>query len=386
MKNVVVAIDSMKGCLTSIEAGNAFAEGLKETYPGIDVKVLHVADGGEGTADCIAGYSPVYQRQKSIVTGPEGAPVEAEWHYDPTTGTACIDMAAAAGLPLIAPAKRNPMRTTTYGVGQLLQEARLKGAKRIILGLGGSATVDGGLGALQALGAVILDRAGNRMSAPFAGWMLTEIGDIDTSEVSADWQHIELTLACDVTTRFTGDEGAAHVFAPQKGANEEETAILDSGLLNLKGIIMEKTGIDLDMMDGSGAAGGCGGGLAGLLGARVTSGADLVLDAVGFDSATEDADLVVTGEGKADRQTLMNKLPGVILRRCLKKGVPTIIVAGKIEDEEKLADAGFARIIDINSTDVIRHSGTEDCDPMDSEVAYRRLIASGKSICFINKC
>lgn len=374
----IVAIDSMKGCLTSEEAGMAFAEGLRGKYPGIYVKVLPVADGGEGTADCIARYSEGYRRMENIVCGPEGRPVTAAWWINTKEKSACIDMASAAGLPLLSPERRNPMHTTSFGVGQLLEEARKRGAKSIILGLGGSATVDGGLGALQALGARILDLDGYIMPTPFTGKMLTKIADIDTEEMKAKWQGTRLTLACDVTSRFTGENGAAHIFAPQKGATPEETEILDAGLLNLKRIIQKKIGIDLDMTDCSGAAGGCGGGLSAFLGAEIKTGSDLVLEVAEFDSHIIDADFVATGEGCADRQTLMHKLPGVILRHCKNAGVKTILVAGRIEDRELLSDAGFDRIIDINSSAIIRFSCTEGCDPLNPAVAKKRLKASGQ--------
>lgn len=372
----IVAIDSMKGCLTSEEAGRAFAEGLRSRYPDIDVKVLPVADGGEGTAECLARYSDGYIRIESIVIGPEGTPVTAAWWMNTKEKSACIDMAAAAGLPLVDIDRRNPMTTTTYGVGQLLVLARDNGARKIIIGLGGSATVDGGLGAMQALGARILDKSGTELPAPFVGGMLNDVADIGPEETSNEWRDTELILACDVTTRFTGANGAARIFAPQKGASPKESQILDEGLKNLKDIIQKKTGIDLDSLDGSGAAGGCGGGFSALLGAKMKSGAELVLDAAGFDTLLADADLVVTGEGKADRQTLMNKLPGAILDRCNKAGVKAILVAGKIEDRNLLYEAGFKEVIDINAPDIIRLSGTEGCDPLDPAIADRRLRTS----------
>lgn len=374
----VVAIDSMKGCLTSKEAGTAFAEGLKDRWPEMEVKVLPVADGGEGTADCIAGYSEGYLRIQSVACGPEGKPVKAGWWMNQSEKIACIDMAAAAGLPLVGIDSRNPMKTTTYGVGQLLDEARKQGAEKIILGLGGSATVDGGMGALQALGAKLTDKTGDDLPVPFVGAMLSDIADINTEGMSPEWKDTELILACDVTTRFTGENGAARIFAPQKGASPEETEFLDAGLVNLKDIIKRKKGTDLDTLAGSGAAGGCGGGLMAILGGRIATGADLVLDAAGFDSLIEDADFVVTGEGKADSQTLMHKLPGAILDRCKKAGVKAVIIAGKIEDRNLLSEAGFAEVIDINNPQTVSISGTEGCQPLDRNIATRRLTATGK--------
>lgn len=375
---IIVAIDSMKGVASSEHASASFASGIRYTQQYTSVFSFAVADGGEGTARCLASHSRDFQREESTVIGPEGFPVKAEWWRHSTGMVAYIDLASAAGLPLVASGRRNPMRTTTYGVGQLLAEAHHRYGRKIILGLGGSATVDGGLGALQAMGAVILDRRGIPMPIPFTGSMLTDVGDIELNGITERWKATELTLACDVTTRYTGAEGAAYIFGAQKGANEEETRILDVGLYNLKSILLKKTGIDLDTIDGSGAAGGVGGGLMAALGGKIVSGSEMMLDFMNFEDWLTHAGMVVTGEGCADRQTLMNKIPGAILKKCRQLGVPAIIVAGRIEDEEKLKEAGFSKIIDINSPEIVKISGTEGCNPMDREVALSRLRAAGQ--------
>lgn len=397
---VVVAIDSMKGCLGSKEASEACAEGVRKILMERDIKsgnlnetsendviAIPVADGGEGTAEAIAYANKQISRMQSRVMGPDGNPVDAEWWLDKSKGIAYMDMAAAAGLTLLPLEKRNPMKTSTYGVGQMILAASEAGARKIILGLGGSATVDGGMGACQALGVKFLKSeelleqdkiSGNKeMPSPILGQQLADIIDIDITGIDDRIKGVNILLACDVTAPFTGKDGAARVFGPQKGANPDEVEILEKGLENLRGVILQKLGIDLNSVPGSGAAGGCAGGLVSLLGAKIEKGASLVLDSIGFDDIIKDSDLVITGEGSADRQTLMGKLPFEILHRGKKNGIPVILVAGKIRDEDALKTAGFAKIIDINSVDNIRRSNTEDGNAMDSDIAKARL----KSCC-----
>lgn len=355
---VVVAIDSMKGCLGSAEASEACAGGVRDALTGAEVIAVPVADGGEGTAAAIAFSDKAIVRKNSKVSGPDGAMIYAEWWMDAEKTTAYIDLAAAAGLALVPEEKRNPLTATTFGVGQLIMSAVEDGARHIVLGLGGSATVDGGMGACEALGV----RFG--------------VDDIDLSHVDTRIKETDLYLACDVTAPFTGENGAARVFGPQKGATPAEVELLEERLVNLRLLILRQFGIDLNGVPGSGAAGGCAGGLMALAGGKIRKGAGLVLDSIGFDRIIAGAGLIVTGEGSADRQTLMGKLPFEILRRGKKFGIPVALVAGRISDGEALKGAGFAAVIDINSEANARMSGTEGKEALDAGVASRRLRTS----------
>ena len=239
MKKVIVAIDSMKGCLGSLEASEACAKGIRKANPEADVIAVPVADGGEGTANAIAFSDSRIMRRVSKVSGPEEELVEAEWWMDEGNKTAYMDMAAAAGLTLVSGDKRNPMKTTTYGVGEMILAAMHEGANRIVAGMGGSATVDGGVGACKALGVDFAE------------------DDIDISGIEPRLKEVEILLACDVEVPFTGERGAARVFGPQKGANTEEVEILATRLEDLRRKILKEIGVDLNEVRCSGAAGGC---------------------------------------------------------------------------------------------------------------------------------
>ncbi len=353
MKKVVVGMDSMKGCLDSLSASGALADGVAKQFPEAEVICVPVADGGEGTAAAMAFGNDRFVRQSSLVAGPLGDVVSAEWYLDEETGTAVIDMAAAAGLNLVEESRRNPLVATTYGVGELILEAVSKGAKKNLLGLGGSATVDGGMGAIQALAQRQTDSV---------------IESLKRGEV-------ELELLCDVEAPFTGERGAARVFGPQKGASAEDVEVLEERLEDIRMMVLESQGIDLNEVPGSGAAGGLAGGLMAFAGGRIVKGAETVLDAIGFDDIIEGADLIITGEGSSDRQTLMGKIPFEILQRGKRKGVPVWLVAGRVSDEETLLQAGFERVICINSPENIERSGTVGMEAMEPEVASKRLRA-----------
>lgn len=339
-----MAMDSMKGCLDSFSASQAIASGIISHDAAIEVVCVPVADGGEGTAEALAYGNRNCEKQISKVTGPLGEEIKSEWYYVEASGTAFIDMAAAAGLTLVEEDRRNPLQTTTFGVGELIKEAIGKGARKIMLGLGGSATVDGGVGALRAMGKI-------------------------------DLEEVELLLLCDVSAPFTGERGAARVFGPQKGASMEDVEVLEERLEEIRSRVKESRGIDLNEVPGSGAAGGLAGGLLAFAGGKIVKGASVILDAIGFDDIIEGADLIVTGEGSSDCQTLMGKIPYEILQRGKRKNVPVWLVAGHIADEEALSEAGFERIICINSPEIVRNSNTVGQNPMDPKVASRRLRA-----------
>ncbi|MDE6290475.1 MAG: glycerate kinase [Muribaculaceae bacterium] len=379
MKKVVVAMDSMKGCLDSLSASKALAAGIKEAFDSVETVCVPVADGGEGTSEALAYGNGNFRKITSRVIGPIGRNIDAEWHIDENAGVAFIDMASAAGLALIPEENRNPLYTTTYGVGQLIIEAVDKGAKKVLLGLGGSATVDAGLGACQAMGLLIKDKAGEVMPVPFVGKMLPDVGGVEISGFLGSRSSFELSLLCDVNAPFTGHDGAARVFGPQKGASKNDVDLLESGMENVRKLIADNTGIDLKDRAGSGAAGGTAGGLLAFGGGLIESGAPLLLDAIGFDEIIKDADLIITGEGSSDRQTLMGKIPYEILRHGKKRNIPVWLVAGRIADEEALHDAGFGRIICVNSPEIVDRSNTVGEDPMDPKIAIDRLCAIFKA-------
>ena len=320
---VIIAIDSFKGCLTSKEANEAAAEGIKNAYPDAEVVEVPVSDGGEGYME--AFHAAIGGRLEEVmVRDPLMRPVLAKYllHNE----MAVIEIAQACGLTLLTKEERNPMVATSYGTGQLVADAVRKGAKHIIVGLGGSATSDAGIGMLRAL--------------------------IDTFAKNKSWDDIEafknvtFTIASDVKSPLCGEHGAAHVFAPQKGATPEMVVALDERARKFAEVSAKHFGHDCSQMAGAGAAGGLGYAFLQYLHARSMSGIQLLLDTIRFKELGKDADLIITGEGSADRQTLMGKLPMGILEQSVQ--APVILIAGRINDRKDLLNAGFARVECIN--------------------------------------
>lgn len=342
MRKVILAIDSFKGCLSSKEAETAAAQGIRHVFPTCETICLPVADGGEGMQRVLtealngqeirlSAHDPLMQmRQTAYGLSGDGT-------------TAFIEMAAISGLPLVPLRQRNPSLTTTYGTGELIKDALNRGCRRFVIGLGGSATNDAGLGMLQALGFRFRDRYGNELgkAQPMCGQLLSEIAFIESSTALPALREARFTAACDVCNPFFGPEGAAYVFAPQKGADPEMVAALDKGLQHLAQVIRQTTGRDIATLPGAGAAGGMGGTLSALLNAELKPGIDLLLDLTDFDKLIEGADLIITGEGKSDRQTVMGKVPSGILKRARRQDIPVILVSGSIEDADILNQAGF---------------------------------------------
>ena len=320
---VIIAIDSFKGCLTSKEANEAAAEGIRNAYPDAEVVEVPVSDGGEGYME--AFHAAIGGRLEEVmVRDPLMRPVLAKYllHNE----MAVIEIAQACGLTLLTKEERNPMVATSYGTGQLVADAVRKGAKHIIVGLGGSATSDAGIGMLRAL--------------------------IDTFAKNKSWDDIEafknvtFTIASDVKNPLCGEHGAAHVFAPQKGATPEMVVALDERARKFAEVSAKHFGHDCSQMAGAGAAGGLGYAFLQYLHARSMSGIQLLLDTIRFKELGKDADLIITGEGSADRQTLMGKLPMGILEQSVQ--APVILIAGRINDRKDLLNAGFARVECIN--------------------------------------
>lgn len=280
-----------------------------------------------------------------MVHGPLGSIVEAI--YLCNGDSAVMEMSQAAGLYLLSESDRNPMKTSTYGVGEMILDAIDKGCRNIYMGIGGSATNDGGMGMLAALGYRFLDRYGNDLEGK--GEDLIKVADIDSSGVVEGLGKTEFIIACDVNNPFYGECGAAVVFGPQKGAGPEMVRRLDDGMRNFAEVIRKKSGVDISGLAGAGAAGGLGGAFAAFLNARLQSGIDMILDAVDFNSKIKGADLIITGEGSIDRQSFMGKTLSGVLGRAHIEGTPVVVLTGKVEDVEALNRAGFTAIFPIGN-------------------------------------
>lgn len=324
---VVAAIDSFKGCLTSKEANQAAAEGIRRVVPDAEIVQVPVSDGGEGFME--AFHSAIGGELVEVtVRDPLMRPVIAKYLLKGTM--AVIEIAQASGLTLLTKEERNPMVATSYGTGQLVADAIRKGAEQIIVGLGGSATSDAGIGMLRAL----IDTF-----ARYGEW-----DDID------DLGNVRFTIASDVKNPLCGENGAAHVFAPQKGATPEMVRLLDERARKFAQVSAKHFGYDRSEMEGAGAAGGLGYAFLQYLNAECKPGIQLLLETIKFDEIVRNADLVITGEGSADRQTLMGKLPMGILQQS--NHAPVCLIAGKISDREQLLQAGFAHVECINPTGI----------------------------------
>ncbi len=338
---LILAPDSFKGSLTAAEAADAMADGIRQVFPEAEIVLLPLADGGEGTAEALV-LATGGRRQTAIVTGPLGEPAEASFGLLGTDGeTAVVEMAAAAGLLLVPPAGRDPRRTTTYGVGELLRRAAESGVTRIIVGLGGSATNDGGAGAMQALGVRFLDAAGTPLPTPITGRDLARLTQIDMASLLLP--NVEIVIASDVTNPLLGPNGASAIYGPQKGADAAIVAELDAALANYAAVIWRDLGKAVAELPGAGAAGGMGAGLMAFFDARMQSGIDLVLDTAKFNEKATGADWLLTGEGRIDAQTLNGKTIMGILNRCRPLGIPVIAFGGSVDDtaSEQLAAQGL---------------------------------------------
>lgn len=326
MKKCVVVSDSFKGTVSSREICEIAQRVIPRHFPACEVVCIPVADGGEGTVDCFIQAMGA-QRVGVTVTNALGEKSAAA--YARIGELAIIEMAAAAGLPQVG-ALRCPGTATTYGVGELIAHAVDSGCRKILLGLGGSATNDGGCGCAAALGVRFYDADGQSFVP--VGDTLGRIARIDTAEADELLRSVEITVMCDVTNPLYGPTGAAYVFAPQKGADAEKVKSLDAGLRHFGDVIRSQYGLDVSAMPGAGAAGGMGAGCVALLGGTIQSGIDAVLDVTGFDRQLEGADLVITGEGRIDSQSADGKVVSGVARRTRAKGVPLIAIAGGIAD------------------------------------------------------
>ena len=344
MKKITIAVDSFKGSLSSREVADAFEEGFKSQFPKCEVVKVSIADGGEGTVDALV-ETLNGELVKALVADPLGRTISAQYGIIDDGRTAVMEMSAASGLPLIAPTERNPLRTSTYGTGEMIVDAIKRGCRKFLVGIGGSATNDGGTGMLRALGFRFFDAEGNELIG--GGEILERIDQIDNSTARTELAECEFIVACDVTNPLYGPEGAAYVFAPQKGADAAMVERLDQGLRNYARAIERFNGVQVDAIAGAGAAGGLGGGFKALLGARLEPGIDMVLNAMQFPKIIAGSDLVITGEGRIDRQTTMGKAPSGVLREATAQGIPTIAIGGAVQPCKELEQSGFAAVLPI---------------------------------------
>ncbi len=338
MKKIILAPDSFKGSLTAAQVCDILAQVAHQYFPNAELVKLPIADGGEGLVDALL-YACGGKKVKVKVKDPLLREIDSFYGILPDS-TVVIEMAAASGLPLLDPQERNPLHTTTHGTGQLIADALEKGYRKFILGLGGSATNDGGAGAANALGIRYLDEEDQNI---LTGGSLLSLQNIDLSQMLEGLGQSNFLIACDVTNPLFGPQGAAAIFAPQKGANPQQVTALDLGLERLAAVIVNQTGIDLQAIPGSGAAGGLAVPFLAFTNAEIKSGVDIVLDQVGFEQHLAECDLVITGEGKSDDQSTMGKALTGVGKRASKQAVPVIALSGSLgEGYEKLYEYGIS--------------------------------------------
>ena len=374
---IVIAPDSFKGSLTALQAAEAIEKGLRNIFPAAEIKKMPMADGGEGTVQSLVDATGG-RRLVERVSDPLGIEIEAEYGILGDETTAVIEMAAASGLTLVPPNRRNPLESTTYGTGQLIKAALDRGCRKLIIGIGGSATNDGGAGMAEALGAKLLTSGGQLISPGGGG-----LGALDTINVSDLDSRIAATatvVACDVDNPLTGKNGAAYVYGPQKGATLEMIETLDANLAHFASIVQRDMGKVVGETPGAGAAGGLGAGLIAFLDAELKSGVDIVIDAVQLETQLEGASLVVTGEGEINFQTVFGKTPVGVAKLAKAHGIPVIAIAGSISNgAEDVHKSGIDAIIDIVPAPMPLESAVENAFDLTVKAAERaaRFISIG---------
>ena len=332
---VVIAPDSFKGCLNALNAAIAMRKGVQRVYPDSVIEMIPMADGGEGTVEAI--LCAVHGTKiKMEVTDPLGRSIEAAYALIDEGKTALIEMAAASGLTLLSPQERNPRVTSTQGTGMLIKDALDRGVKKILLGIGGSATNDGGAGLAVALGVKLLDVHGDEL--PQGGAALANLVHLDMSGLDPRLAKVQIEVACDVQNPLCGLEGASAVYGPQKGATPEDIRVMDIALQNFGQVLSRVAGTNLLELSGGGAAGGLGAGVVGFLGAKLRPGSQMVLEVAKADEKIKHADLVLTGEGKTDFQTAYGKVPVGVSALAKKYSVPVLVISGSVEGSPDFLD------------------------------------------------
>jgi glycerate kinase len=376
---VVIATDSFKGSMRSDEAGSIIADGIRESLGEAEIRVIPVADGGEGTTDAVVRATGG-EIKEVAVTGTLGEPATAHYGLLPDGRTAVMEMASASGLELVPPDRLDPMKATTYGTGEMIRAALEGGVRDIILGIGGSATVDGGTGMAQALGYRLLAADGSDCGR--GGEALSTIASIKSGGVLPALKDCQIRVACDVTNPLLGERGAARVFGPQKGASPEIVKLLEDGLRSLAEVWKRQGFLENVESPGDGAAGGLGAGLRAFCNAEISSGADLIAGITGFDDEIRDAAILVTGEGRTDQQTASGKLCAVLAAKARNAGASTILISGTLRGDLEglsgLFDAVFAAVQDVCSLDEAIERGRENLLKTARNVG--RILALGRDL------
>ena len=329
---ILLAFDSFKESLSSLEAARYFQEGFETIFPDAQVETVPLSDGGEGFVEALVFRQGDLQERQ--VAGPLGSMVNASFGLIREKKEAVVEMAAASGLELVPPHQRNPLTTTSYGTGELIKAAIEEGARHIYIGIGGSATVDGGTGMAQALGVQFFDKNGILLENKLAGIDLSRIARICAKSLFFELNKIQFTIACDVDNPWIGPQGAARIFGPQKGATAEMIEQLEAGMSNLAEVILRDLGQDVSNLPGAGAAGGLGGMFSALLNAELKSGISIVMEHVGFEQLVQHTDLIVTGEGRIDSQTIRGKTISGVARVARRYQIPLLAIGGSIAQED----------------------------------------------------
>ena len=366
---IVIAPDSFKGTLSAVQAAEAMARGLRQVLVEAELREVPIADGGEGTVEAVV-VATRGVRHEATVTGPRGEPVRAVWGELGDGRTAVIEVAAASGLALVPPEARDPRFTTTRGTGELIHAALDAGLRHFVIGLGGSATNDAGVGALRALGLRCLDAEGSDL--PEGGAALASLARIDTAGLDPRWLASDIQVACDVTSPLCGPHGAAAIFAPQKGATPEQVVQLDQALARFAACARVATGREVAEVSGAGAAGGFGAGLLFFSPAIIRPGIDVVLQASDFAAIVRDADLVLTGEGCTDAQTALGKAPVGVARVAREFGVPVICLSGCLGDgAEAVLQRGVTALVSVGDRPVSPEACQRDAAAKLTQAASR---------------
>jgi len=343
--NIIIAPDSFKECLSAKEVAINISEGIRNVMPGATLRQMPISDGGEGILDVL--LDGVGGKRIAVeVRDPLSRRINSHYGILGDNRTAIIEMAKASGLELLKEEEKNPLTTSTYGTGQLIKDALDKGCKKIIIGIGGSATNDGGAGMIRALGDKFLDKNGKDI--PEGGGALNELDHIDLSGFDQRIENIEVVVACDVSNPLTGPKGASMVYGSQKGGSMEELQVLDKNLEYYASVIKKELKIDIANMPGAGAAGGTGAALMAFMDGKLENGINLILKTLGMEQFMKKADLVITGEGKIDEQTLHGKTISGIAKMAREHNVPVIVITGKVEGNiDGLYDLGVTSIYSI---------------------------------------
>ena len=377
---IVVAPDSFKGSITALQAAAAMEQGLRRVFPNAVIEKIPMADGGEGTVQSLVDATGGHIRTERVLA-PLGNEVNAEFGILADGETAVIEMAAASGLTLVPADKRNPLHTTTYGTGQLIHTALELGCSRLIIGIGGSATNDGGAGMAEALGVKLLNAKGKPI--PHGGHGLGQLTSIDITGIHPAIAETETVVACDVNNPLTGPKGASHVYGPQKGATPEMVETLDTHLAHFDRLLTRTLGKSFSDIPGAGAAGGLGAGLMAFLNAQLQLGVDIIIEAVNLKERMEDADLVLTGEGQLDFQTAFGKTPVGVAKVAKHYNLPIIAIAGSIaEGAEAVYDKGIDAMLAIVQQPMSLEQASADASRLIADTAEQaaRLLNIGSRL------